>query len=342
MIKPKHILVLRFSAMGDVAMTVPVLKSLILQNKGIKVTVVSRPFLKPLFSHLENVNFMGVDIDKEYKGVFGIWKLAAELKSLKFDAIADLHNVLRTKILRTFLSSIKLIEVIDKGRKEKKALTRTKNKIFTPLKSTHERYADVFRKLGFEIELTHHGLLSKRPLPKDFEFKSEKAKKIGVAPFAQYSYKMYPLDLMEKVIELLLKEPQMEIYFFGGGKKEKEQINLLLEKFPITNSCAGKYNLEEELKIISNLDAMIAMDSANAHLASIFGVKTITLWGATHPFAGFFPFLQPLSNGLTPDLHKYPNLPCSIYGNKTCEGYEEAMRTILPDSVVEVVKKTLR
>lgn len=343
MSKPKHILVLRFSAMGDVAMAVPVIKSLILQNKDVKVTVVSRPFLKPLFSHLENVTFMGVDIDEEYKGVYGLWNLATELKSLKFDAIADLHNVLRTKILRTFLSSsIKLIEVIDKGRKEKKALTSTKNKIFTPLKSTHERYADVFRSLGFEIELNHNGLLSKRPLPEEFEFQSENSKKIGIAPFAQYPYKMYPLDLMEKVIALLLKEPQIEIYFFGGGKKEKEQINQLIEKFPETNSCAGKYNLEEELKVISNLDAMIAMDSANAHLASIFGVKTITLWGATHPFAGFFPFLQPLSNGLIPDLQKYPDLPCSIYGNKTCEGYEEAMRTILPDSVVEVVKKTLR
>jgi ADP-heptose:LPS heptosyltransferase len=147
---------------------------------------------------------------------------------------------------------------------------------------------------------------------------------------------------MEKVIESLLKDPENEIYFFGGGKKEKDQIDLLIKKFQETNSCAGKYNLDEELKIISNLDAMIAMDSANAHLASIFGVKTTTLWGATHPFAGFFPFLQPLSNGLTPDLKRYPNLPCSVYGNKTCEGYEEAMRTILPDSVVEVVKKTLR
>ncbi|MFD1315318.1 glycosyltransferase family 9 protein [Namhaeicola litoreus] len=343
MTKPKHILVFRFSAMGDVAMTIPVIKSLIQQHKNIKITVVSRPFLKPLFLDLENVAFIGLDVDNEYKGFFGLWKLAAELKNLKFDAVADLHNVLRTKILRTFLSSsVRSIEVIDKGRNEKKALTRTEDKIFIPLKSTHERYADVFRKLGFEIDLNQNALLAPKKLPQNFEFKSAQTRKIGIAPFAQYSFKMYPLDLMDKVIELLSKDPQFEIYFFGGGKKEKEQINILTKKFPETTSCAGKFNLVNELKVISNLDTMIAMDSANAHLASIFGVNTITLWGATHPFAGFFPFLQPLSNGLTPDLTKFPNLPCSIYGNKTCPGYEDAMRTITPESVVELIKKTLR
>ena len=84
---------------------------------------------------------------------------------------------------------------------------------------------------------------------------------------------------------------------------------------------------------------MISMDSGNAHLAAMLGVKVITLWGATHPFAGFKPFDQPLENCITSDRDKYPLLPTSIYGNKKVEGYEDAMRSILPETVVTKVKR---
>jgi ADP-heptose:LPS heptosyltransferase len=87
---------------------------------------------------------------------------------------------------------------------------------------------------------------------------------------------------------------------------------------------------------------MLSMDSGNAHLAAILGVKVITLWGATHPFAGFSPFNQPLENALTADSSLYPKLPTSVYGNKKVAGYEDAMRTILPINVVEKITLSLK
>ena len=81
--------------------------------------------------------------------------------------------------------------------------------------------------------------------------------------------------------------------------------------------------------------------SGNAHIAAMLGVKVITLWGATHPFAGFQPFNQPDDFCLTSDRKQYPFLPTSVYGNKKVAGYENAMRTILPSKVIEKINSNL-
>jgi len=335
MAKPKHILVIRLSAMGDVAMLVPVLQALIQQNENVQVTVLSRKFLKPIFDNDIsglNVQFIEADTKGKHKGFIGIYKLFKELKSLQLDAVADTHNVLRSKILTLFfkLTGTK-VATIDKGRSEKKALI--KNNVKKQLKKTHSRYADVFQKLGFTINLKKHQFHKKPNLPKNFSFNKTK-QNIGIAPFAQYQGKMYPLDLMEEVIKELSKNNS--IYLFGGGEKEINKLNEIALKHPNTTNLAGKLSLKEELQIIANLDVMLAMDSGNAHFAAMFGVKTITLWGVTHPFAGFAPFKQD-ENCILPDLKKYPKIPCSIYGNKICEGYENVMRSITPKVIINKV-----
>jgi ADP-heptose:LPS heptosyltransferase len=76
------------------------------------------------------------------------------------------------------------------------------------------------------------------------------------------------------------------------------------------------------------------MDSGNGHLAAMYGVPIITIWGGTHPFAGYAPFLQPKENQFLPDLKKYPLLPLSIYGNKMIEGYENVIDSVDFDAVV--------
>ncbi len=343
-----HILVIRLSAMGDVAMSVPVLRAFTKQNPAIKITVLSRAFLKPFFKDLENVDFYNVDVKGKHKGILGLYRLSKDLRQLNIDAIADIHNVLRSKVLRFFFSLKRIkSEVIDKGRAEKKALTRTTNKVFKQLKTSHERYADVFRKLGFQLDLENPKFPEKKELTNSLPEpvlsvvevgKVRDGKWIGIAPFAQYQSKMYPLDLIEEVISNLVATNQYKIFLFGGGEKEINLLNHLENKYQNTISVAGKLNLTNELNLIANLDCMVSMDSANAHLAAIQNVKTITLWGVTHPYAGFAPFNQPKENMLLPDLAKYPNIPCSIYGNKICDGYEDVMRSISSDKVVKKIR----
>lgn len=333
----QHILVFRLSAMGDVAMTVPVLRAVVSQNPYVRITVVSRPFFKPFFEDIERVGFFSVDLNGRHKGFFGLVRLYNDLDKLNINQIADLHNVLRSKIVRTFFAfSGRKTAFLDKGRSEKKALTREENKVFKPLKPMHQRYADVFEKLGCKVDLSKISFPEKEILSDKIKsVTGEKSRKwIGIAPFAQYQTKVYPLDLMQIVIDRLAENSEKKIFLFGGGKAETEQLEQLKKSYPNVIVVAGKLSFTEELKLISNLDIMLSMDSGNAHIASMYGVKTIVLFGATHPFAGFMPFGQPLENALVPDLVKYPKLPTSVYGNKVVAGYEDVMRTISPLDIV--------
>ncbi|MDR6299830.1 glycosyltransferase family 9 protein [Mesonia maritima] len=337
-----HILVIRLSAMGDVAMCVPVLRRLVKQYPNLKITVLTKAFFTPFFDDISNVEVLVADVKNEHKGFFGLAKLAFQLRKNNFDAVADLHHVLRTKILRFFFFFFGIKwKTIDKGRAEKKELTRLEPKIIQPLKTTHQRYAEVFSSLGFPVDLTQKVEVPNYPIPKKAQEILGKTprKWVGIAPFAAHEAKMYPLDLMEKVIAEIDKSEAYEIILFGGGKKETEILNNLASKYKNVENLAGKLSFKEELHVISNLDAMISMDSGNGHMAALFQIPVITIWGATHPFAGFAPFQQPQENQLLPDLKKYPLLPTSIYGNKKVEGYHEVMRSINPQQIVHQLKK---
>lgn len=332
--RPKHILVLRFSAMGDVAIIVPVLLALLNQNKGLKVTVVTRPFFEPIFKEIPNVSVFTPDFKGKHKGIPGLYRLSRALLKLDFDAIADLHNVLRTKIIKVFLFNKRAL-TIDKGRQEKKALT-TRN-IFKPLKPTTARYAEVFKALGCNVDLSNPIVLSKPSL--DIKAKVFLGKNgvcnIGIAPFAAHKGKMYPLSLMEEVISQLAED--YNIILFGGGQREIEILNTLEESYNNVSSVAGKLSFKDELALISNMDLMLSMDSGNGHLAAMYGVKVVTVWGVTHPYAGFEPFNQPESYALTADRDKFPLIPTSVYGNKYPRGYEDAAASVSPQQIVEKI-----
>lgn len=331
--------------MGDVAMTVPVLRALVLQYPEVKITVVSRPFFQPFFDGIPNVNFFGVDLKERHKGFLGLLRLFSDLRKLNIDLVADLHNVIRSKVVRTLFSlSGKKVASTDKGRTEKKALTSLTKKVFTPVKPMFERHIDTLKQLGFSIDLTNLQFPEKAILSEEiFSITGKKNQKwIGIAPFAQYESKVYPLDLMQQVIDELAKNTNHKIFLFGGGEKEIQLLNQLKSQHENVLVLAGKLKFKHELDVISNLDVMLSMDSGNSHIAAMLGVKTITLWGATHPYAGFKPFNQPDDFCLTSDRAQYPLLPTSIYGNKKVEGYEEVMRTILPNTIIEKIEKELK
>ncbi|RZJ34116.1 MAG: lipopolysaccharide heptosyltransferase family protein [Flavobacterium sp.] len=331
--------------MGDVAMTVPVLRALAQQHPEVKITMVSRPLFRAFFDDIPNIGFFEADLGNRHKGLRGLFRLYSKLKMLKVDAIADLHNVLRSKIIR-LLFKLGGVETaaVDKARAEKKGLTRPKDKIFRQLLPITERYCNVFASLGFPVSLAQPHFPKPNPMTAEIEAVTgfKESKWIGIAPFAKHEGKVYPADLMREVIKELSDDNTNKLFLFGAGKEEID----ILHNYAQTNRniivVAGKLSLKDELNLISNLDLMLSMDSANAHIAANFGIPVVTLWGATHPFAGFAPFNQPSENAITADREKYPMLPTSVYGNKKVEGYDDAMRTIAPDVVVEKIKSILR
>ncbi|EGV43055.1 glycosyltransferase family 9 protein [Bizionia argentinensis JUB59] len=324
--------------MGDVAMSVPVLRAFTQQYPNVKITVLTRAFFAPLFRDLKNVNVFSADVKGEHKGLFGLYKLSRELQKENCDAIADLHNVLRTKVLKPLIGARK-VSSIDKGRKPKKQLV--KGEIFEQLKSTIQRYTDVFKTLGFPLDLS----APKFPMPAALNPNISRIigtlnkKRIGIAPFAAHDGKKYPLELMEQLIKKLSKDYQ--VLLFGGGKNEIIILNDFESEADGIINLAGKLSFSEELDVISNLDVMLSMDSGNAHLAAMLGVKVVTIWGVTHPFAGFAPFNQPVDYALVADRIKYPKIPTSIYGNKYPEAYKDAAGSVSVETVVDKIKSIL-
>jgi ADP-heptose:LPS heptosyltransferase len=335
------ILVIRFSAMGDVAMTAPVIKEFTASYPNTSVVILSRELFAPFFSGIRNTSFHTFN-PKQYKGFFGLVKLFLELRKHNFTAVADLHTNLRSAILcLLFILSGTKVRRLDKGRGDKKKLTRQVNKVLKPLKRTSERYADVFRKLGFPFQLSHQlptrSLAIVTPALQPFLEVHKTQKYIGISPFAQHAQKVYPLEKMEYVLQKL-SELGHRIFVFGGGAQERSIAETWEHKYINVHSVIQKINLTTELDLISHLDVMVSMDSSGMHLASLKGIPVISIWGSTHPNAGFMGYGQLDQDAVQIELECRP---CSIYGNKPCFRGDFACMNNLSELIVlnKVIQK---
>ena len=338
--KYKHILLIRFSAIGDVAMTVPVIHSLAKAYPDKRFTMLSNVRFAPFFAGMpENVSFIGVDLKKDYHGFGAMLKLFFRLRKSHFDAVADLHGVLRTTALsiffRMFLTKVKRI---DKDRKSRKRLTRQKNKDLTPRLTSFDRYRIVLAKLGFGFDLKFRSIFGdeKADLSSIKGIIGEKdCTWVGIAPFAAHKGKIYPLYLMEEVVSQIDSACLCRQFVFAYGK-ERSLVEEWAQKYRSVEIIDPRLGLEGELALISNMEVMLAMDSSNMHLASITATPVVSIWGATHPAAGFMGWGQNPDNCIQMDL---PCRPCSIYGKKECIYSDYRCLTgIDPDLVFAKVK----
>lgn len=335
--------------MGDVAMVVPVVYSLAQQYPNIRITVLSRTFARPLFEDLApNVNFMAADLKKEYHGIKGLNTLYRRLAAKQFTAVADLHNVLRSEYLRLrFNIGHYRVEHINKHRKGRRRITSTHAKRLEQQPTSFENYVEVFKKLGYPVEINFKSIFPEgekgnlNMLPKGINVKNSFEQWIGIAPFAAHEGKVYPPRLTHQVIEQLLqKYPKTRIFLFGRGQQEDQYFREWCQIHPECLYVSHQLeSLHQELILMSHLDAMISMDSSNMHLASLTGTPVVSVWGATHPYAGFLGWGQSTDNIVQIDLGCRP---CSIYGQKPCRrGDYACMNGIAPETIVEKVEYIL-
>lgn len=319
-----NVLVTRFSALGDVAIAVPVLYDVCRNNPQVRFCFVTRPLPASVFINPPaNLEVVSVDL-KLYPGVGGMRRLAGELKSkYAIDAYADLHDVLRTKLLRFFLclAGVRTVR-IDKDRKGRRRLTRRKGKVMRPLKASADRYRDTFVRLGLNGgNGCFTSLFDREASPSLFATasrpKAEGETWMAIAPFAQHKGKIYPLQLMEQVVAELASRPGYRLFLMGGGKEEAATFGRWRAKFgeQVVNMAEKRIGIPAELALLSHCNLMLSMDSANMHLASIVGLRVISVWGATHPYCGFMGWRQLGEDAVQLDMSCRP---CSVYGNKPC------------------------
>ena len=316
-------------------MVSPVLKELLENNKNYKISLLTNFQFFPFFRAFNGVNLIPFDKKKQHKGLLGMFRLFKEIKKLDLDYVVDLHEVLRTNFLKAVLK-VPFYQ-IDKGRDEKQNLVS--GKIFAPLKSTHQRYRDVFEKIGISIkplsktQIHRADISDLKLIPKNNKLL------IGIAPFAAHKGKEYPIALMEEVIKEINKD--FNVILFGGGKKEEFILDDLACKHSNVINIANKFSLNQEMDVISNLSIMLSMDSANGHIAALMGIKVLTIWGVTHPFAGFSPYGQTDKNNILVNRLQFPKIPTSIYGEKFPNGYEKAISSISPKEIISKLRTSV-
>lgn len=344
--KKEHILIIRFSAIGDVAMAVPVVYSLAMQYPKLRITVLSRAFARPFFEDLApNVSFMEADLKHEYHGIKGLNALYRRLTAKNFTAIADLHNVLRSEFLRMRFSLDHFhVEHINKYRKGRKRLISYSHKRLEQQPTSFQKYSEVLAKLGYPVDIHFHSIFPYEGgdlslLPDSLKQKGEKEVWIGIAPYAAHDTKVYPIEQMKQVLTMLIeRHPDARLFLFGRGEREEQTFDEWASEFSQCVKVSSLIdNLRLELVLMSHLNVMVSMDSANMHLASMVATPVVSIWGATHPYAGFMGW------GQEPDSLVQVQLacrPCSIYGNKPCKRGDLACLTqIAPETIIDKIEK---
>lgn len=333
--------------MGDVVLLVPVLRSLLAAYPEVEVTVVTRPKFTSFFRGINGIHVFPADVDQEYKGLGGLYRLFKKLHSQKFEFIIDEHDHFRTKVLRTFffLGGVPVV-TFTKGRSDKKKFTRKENKITTPLPHTTERYHNAFKQIGFQFQLNGGPHLTSGSDTISFVQQwlaennlTKTTPWIGIAPFAMHRSKIWPVEQYQNVLSLLLKQRPHHFFLFGGGQKEIDFFHSLKKEFPNNITVvAGALKLDKEVALMQQLDLMLCVDSSNMHLATLTGTPVLSIWGGTHPDVGFGPFQRNENSVLQISREELPCRPCSVYGKETCHrGDFACMTRITPAMVVEKI-----
>lgn len=306
----QHILVIRLSALGDVAILQPVMRQRAEANRDVLFTLAGPPRLQSLFGGMDNVRYLPMPKRQTPREIY------TQLKTLKPDKVADMHHVLRT-IGVGWLFRMHGVPVYSIHKRIPRNMPSWK------------RYDEVFRRCG--LQEMPQGNESHWPAP----VAGKREYTIGVAPFTQHEGKQYPLPMMEQVVRQLAMEEGHGIVLFGSAE-ESEVLQSWAERYAHVENLAGKLPFDAELQRIASLDVMVSMDSANMHFASCYGVPVVSIWGATHPCRGFYGWRQNPDWAVQTDM---PCRPCSKFGNKPCrKGGYPCMTNISAETIVGKVR----
>lgn len=333
-----RLLVIRTSAMGDVALTAPIIKGLRKQYPDTDITILTRPAFAPFYYSIDRLELFPPDFKNRHKGLSGIINLFRDLRKRgEIDYVIDLHDVLRSKVLRwLFRLSGVHTSVIDKGRKEKRRVITGKNKV--QLRHSAERYYDVFAKAGLPVlpEIGPWIIPTPDAQKRVSVFMTETGLlHIGVAPYAKHDLKTWPEENMIMLLQMIAKQYKVRFWLFGG-KEETKQLISFQERVPESILIAGTLGLDEEIALMSRLNFMIAMDSSNMHMAALAGIKTISIWGGTDPLTGFGAWQQPDNYAIRIPVEELTCRPCTVYGKGKCRrGDFACMNWQTPEMVFE-------
>ena len=324
--------------MSDVAMLAPVVHALKQAHPSMRITLFTQPAFRAFFSGTEGIGFVDY-IPKDHKASERLRRLVCDIMELGIDAVADLQDSDVTTTIRKVLGRCGVpVAVMGKNTHACKELTRRTRKRLTPQVPISENYRRTIAETGIRFELPDRMERSVRPVPAEVITRAgvKHGKWIGVAPFARHKGKIYPIPLSDKLIEMLSKRYE-HVFILGKGEHEKSFAEGMEMRHKGVLSMVGRLDISLEIDLIANLDAIVTVDSVVMHMASLAGTPAVSVWGSTHPYAGFYGFGQDPANTVQLDM---PCRPCSIDGEKRCIfGHYHCLTNIPPEMIAAAIDR---
>ncbi len=310
------ILIIRFSSIGDIVLTSPVIRCLKNQVANAEIHYVSKVSFQSILENNPYIDTLHL-LDKK-----GLKPLIKTLKAENFDYIIDLHNNLRTRIIKLALR--KKSFSFNKLNIKKFLFTNFKiNKM--PKIHIVDRYLETTKVLGVENDAK--GLDYFIPKKDEIDIVAYGIEKnfIGFVIGAKFATKRLPIH---KIISICkkIKEP---IVLLGGpeDKETGEKILNNLAKENMFNAC-GKFNLNQSASLVKQAKIIITHDTGLMHIAAAFNKKIISIWGNTVPDFGMYQYVSPKNKTII-EVKNLACRPCSKIGYKKCpKGHFDCMEKI--------------
>lgn len=303
------ILIVRFSSIGDIVLTTPVVRAIHEQKPEIEIHYIT----KKSFSSLLNDN---PHIKKIYTIEKSVSEVIDALKSEKYDFIIDLHKNIRTLRLKQSLG-VKSYS-FDKLNFQKWMLVNFK---VDKLPNIHvvDRYFEAVKEIGVVNEGKRCELFLKDSDKVDTikEFGLKPQEYLSVAVGAQFATKMLPEDML---ISILLKI-NSPIVLLGGPTDVERGKNLIegLKDKPNVFNAINRFSLTQSASIVAQSKVILTHDTGLMHIATTFNIPIVSVWGSTVPEFGMYPYYP--SHPELYSIHEVKNLscrPCSKIGYDTC------------------------
>lgn len=330
-------IILRLSALGDVAMTLPPLYAAADDHPSDQFVLVTQYFMSRLVIDPPlNLTTLPFQQDQDAKPL-GLIKFARKLHRLYPDAVVvDLNNNFITRSIGLSLKTKghKLV-TIDIPKADRNKLLSTRKEGVVPPNLYLPRITDLYfltlKRAGISMLSKGRLVVGRTSCPRKVT--------IGIAPYAQYEGKMILKEQLLELIDLLVERfPNCDLILYGAAGSEARKNRELVQLRANTVRLTSAQGLAEEVKEIAQLDCMVSMDSANQHIAAMVGTPVVSIWGATHPAAGYIPFRTPLVNCIGVDIECRP---CSVLGNKPCHRGDYAClhQLSMPNIIAAIAKE---
>jgi heptosyltransferase-2 len=334
---PPDILIVRFSAIGDILLMTPLLRALRRRHADARITVVTRAVFAPLLAHNPRLTeVIGWDESQSLTALGGL------LKGRGFSHRMDLHGSLRSLAFRRHVGG--RWTTYPKHRVARAVLIRTKQNVYRDARPVAERYFDA----AVDLDLTPDDgslemFLSRPTLALAERFLADRGigavrQLIAVAPGAAHFTKRWPPHHWTALVRRLVENGN-DVVVVGGPEDAELAAALVEAGGERCVSGAGAFDLAGSGALLKRARALIAGDTGVMHLATAVGTPVVALFGPTVEPFGFFPY-HAKATVLQRELYCRP---CSAHGGPKCpEVHHRCLQDLTPEDVLEALRKLPR